>query len=188
MPEIVLVGNGRSLLSREGLGPAIDAFDRVVRFNNFQTEGFETFVGARTDWWARNETPDVAPRKEAFERIILRPRMECADAYAATAQDVQKTVGDTPLDLIPRDLYLDLRERYGYRGAPFTGTLVVAHLLQSHPRVHLCGFDGLEGAEDDLRHYYSEGNVVGDWHTYHEHRLDARYPHHRAAAGRVAYH
>ena len=44
MTSIVLVGNGPSLLKRE-IGSDIDSFDKVVRFINFETQGFEKHVG-----------------------------------------------------------------------------------------------------------------------------------------------
>ena len=44
---IVLVGNAPSLLLRPGLGAIIDAFETVVRFNNFVTVGYESFAGTK---------------------------------------------------------------------------------------------------------------------------------------------
>lgn len=48
--RIILVGNSPNLLGT-GKGPAIDAFDRVIRLNDFSTAGFEADVGGRTDLW-----------------------------------------------------------------------------------------------------------------------------------------
>ena len=193
IPEtsVVLVGNGRSLLERPGLGRSIDGFGRAVRFNDFQAVGFEPFVGARTDWWARNELPSPRSRSERFERILVRPRMETEESYARSANEarleLQATHPGVPVEWIERDVYVELQAAYGFRNPPFTGTLVVAHLLRRIDRLHLCGFDGLSGGEEALRHYYSEGNVVGDWDAYHEHELDARYLRERADEGRIVF-
>jgi hypothetical protein len=48
-PRILVVGNGPSALEGEARGEAIDKFDEVVRFNNFQTKvaGMEKFVGTK---------------------------------------------------------------------------------------------------------------------------------------------
>ncbi len=70
--RVLLVGNGRSLLDRRGLGTLIDSYPIVVRFNNFVTTGFEAFVGQKTNWWARAENPDILPRTEPLQRILLR--------------------------------------------------------------------------------------------------------------------
>eukprot|EP00899_Mesostigma_viride_P021246 jgi/Mesvir1/29122/Mv18425-RA.1 len=45
--DVVLVGNGGSLVDRP-LGPDIDRFPEVMRFNNVKTRGFEPMVGTRT--------------------------------------------------------------------------------------------------------------------------------------------
>jgi len=49
-PRVLVVGNGPSALEGEPMGDQIDAFDEVVRFNNFQTKvaGMEKFVGTKT--------------------------------------------------------------------------------------------------------------------------------------------
>lgn len=49
-PRVLVVGNGPSALEGEPRGAAIDKFDEVVRFNNFQTKtaGMEKFVGTKT--------------------------------------------------------------------------------------------------------------------------------------------
>lgn len=40
-PNIVILGNGPSLVSEPPCGEMIDAMDEVVRFNNFQTKKHE---------------------------------------------------------------------------------------------------------------------------------------------------
>lgn len=48
--RVIIVGNGPSALEGEELGHKIDAFDEVVRFNNFQTKtgALHKFVGSKT--------------------------------------------------------------------------------------------------------------------------------------------
>ena len=52
MKEILLIGNGPSCLNNE-YGELIDSHDIVVRFNNFETESFEKFVGKKTNYWVK---------------------------------------------------------------------------------------------------------------------------------------
>jgi hypothetical protein len=47
---IILVGNGPSVMTKKH-GALIDSFERVVRFNIFQIEGYEEYVGTRIDTW-----------------------------------------------------------------------------------------------------------------------------------------
>ena len=51
MGETVLVGNGAALLGSD-LGPAIDAHERIVRFNRYHLLGHERDVGSRVTVWA----------------------------------------------------------------------------------------------------------------------------------------
>lgn len=48
--RVIVIGNGPSAVAGEPLGGAIDQFDEVVRFNNFQTKctGQSEFVGNKT--------------------------------------------------------------------------------------------------------------------------------------------
>ncbi|MBC7806847.1 MAG: glycosyltransferase family 29 protein [Akkermansiaceae bacterium] len=189
MPSrIVLVGNARSLLTRDGLGNTIDAFPIVIRFNNFVTAGYEGHVGSKTDWWARNETDEVERRPGPFEKIILRLQGEQEATYSAgeaLLPQLRLQHPGTPIDIIPRRIFTDLIEAYHFRNAPLTGTLVIAHLLREYERVCICGFDNLVGTPETLRHYYSEGNVIGDWTTFHEPDKEAVYLTELIRQGRV---
>mmetsp|Transcript_26606 Transcript_26606/g.32281 ORF Transcript_26606/g.32281 Transcript_26606/m.32281 type:complete len:353 (+) Transcript_26606:210-1268(+) len=73
--SIVVVGNGMSLIG-SGLGPAIDKFDEVARFNFYQTQGYEGDVGTKTSIWvlAQIKDPKDTPndgRKETVKKIIV---------------------------------------------------------------------------------------------------------------------
>jgi len=67
--KVILVGNGTSVLDSKR-GHTIDSFDIVVRFNDFRIEGFEEYVGERTNIWF---TCGDAHLEEAnkFNRVIL---------------------------------------------------------------------------------------------------------------------
>lgn len=188
-PGILLVGNGRSLADRSGQGVIIDSFAVVVRFNNFVTAGFEGYVGSKTDWWARAENDDVAPRSEHFSRILLRLQGEDAAMYQMVGErlvpELERQHPRTPIEVIPRSVFTELITEYGFANAPLTGTLVVAHLLKTYPRVHVCGFDNLSGTSETLRHYFSDENVIGEWTTYHEPNKEAAYLSDLIRAGRI---
>jgi hypothetical protein len=49
MKRIVLVGNGCGVLEKEK-GNEIDAFDGVIRLGTYKIEGFEKYVGEKTDF------------------------------------------------------------------------------------------------------------------------------------------
>ncbi len=187
--DIILVGNAPSLLSRPGLGVAIDAFAAVVRFNNFETVGYETFAGAKTNWWARAENADILPRTEPIDRILLRLQGEREDTFregeATLAPTLRRDYPDATVEIIPRRVFTALADAYGFANAPLTGTLVAAYLLETHARIAVCGFDNLAGKPESLRHYFSTENTIDGWEVYHEPDKNAAYLRQKVDAGRI---
>ena len=69
--KIILIGNGQSVCDKR-LGPIIDSFETVVRFNNFQIEDFEEFTGRKTTIWVRNDNLESVPdRNGKFKEVLL---------------------------------------------------------------------------------------------------------------------
>lgn len=68
--RIVVVGNGPSVLNTK-YGDLIDSFGSVVRFNNFVTEGYEEYVGRRTDILCRRSCDDVKLYDHETLRSVL---------------------------------------------------------------------------------------------------------------------
>jgi hypothetical protein len=56
--KVVLVGNSKSVLEQP-MGSQIDQFDIVVRFNNFEINGYQEYVGRKTDIVCRRSCDDV---------------------------------------------------------------------------------------------------------------------------------
>lgn len=186
--DIILVGNGRSLMGR-GIGATIDAFKTVVRFNNFLTAGFEEHVGTRTDWWARNEVDETFPRPEVFSKILLRLKGEEFEAFqkgcAEVYPDLKARYPKTPIEIVPLSVYGELMCAAGFEHSPLTGTVVASHLLRKHARVHVCGFDNLSGAAENLRHYYSDTATIGESEDWHETDKESAYMNDLIRAGKV---
>ena len=67
-PHVVIVGSGPTLLGA-GLGAKIDAVDIVIRFNRFETVGFEADVGTRTDIWFGYMEPH--PQIGTFKQVLF---------------------------------------------------------------------------------------------------------------------
>ena len=49
MKKIILIGNGCEVLEKER-GKEVDSFDCVIRLGTYKTEGFEKYVGIKTDY------------------------------------------------------------------------------------------------------------------------------------------
>lgn len=66
--KILLIGNGPSATNQK-LGKEIDEFPIVVRFNSYRTEGYEEYVGSKTDIWI---TTDIFPAwHKEYKEVVL---------------------------------------------------------------------------------------------------------------------
>lgn len=69
--SIAIVGNSPSALGLNK-GKEIDAHDIVIRFNNYQTSGFEKDYGEKTDIWARGSGgDDVIKRRDNKYKLVI---------------------------------------------------------------------------------------------------------------------
>lgn len=56
--KIILISNSSDVLNHR-VGNQIDAFDKVVRFNKFETKDYKEYVGEKTDWVCYRACDDV---------------------------------------------------------------------------------------------------------------------------------
>ena len=68
--NIILVGNGPSALSKK-VGKYIDKIPIVVRFNSFRLEGYEEYVGTKTDIWLTTDVFPAWQKKIYFQRSLF---------------------------------------------------------------------------------------------------------------------
>ena len=59
--DIIVVGNASTCLNKK-LSKLIDSYHKVVRLNNFKTDGYEDFVGRKTDVWIHSANKDILMR------------------------------------------------------------------------------------------------------------------------------
>jgi hypothetical protein len=171
--DVLLVGNGPSLLEQH-LGPRIDAFTHIVRFNGFELNGFETHVGTRTTIWSRwYALPTIKPMKE-LDRIWLnmpvheRTEDKLAKAMALVAPWAEK------VDIIPTlDVAVEVqRELFGGPHPsrwPSSGLLAIVHALSLGCDVTLAGFDSWS---KEPFHYYGHHDRSN---THHVAELEREY-------------
>jgi len=144
---IVLVGSGTSLRD-SNLGRIIDTFDNVVRFNEYQTEGYDQDVGSRITHWVRNDLVSNAARIGQNETLVAVPSFKRGTTlnYPVTGAEHQ----------IPWDLEDSIRKLTGdWKDQwPSSGLLALAYFLRQFPHVHVAGFDGMRPDESQQFHYY----------------------------------
>jgi hypothetical protein len=69
--RIIIVGNS-SIVLQNKLGANIDQFKYIVRFNNFNTEGYEEYVGKNNFYWGCSLSPAIKKRDtNIFEKSII---------------------------------------------------------------------------------------------------------------------
>lgn len=187
--SVVLVGNGPSVLLRGEMGPIIDGFDAVVRFNRYAVAGYEKKLGSKTTLWATFGL-GITPQDES-----QRP-----DRVIYTFGDTAKKLGLPAKEAygISRRYFWSLAARLkavSTRDAeskkvvrPSSGFLVCMWLLEKHkvPLIHLFGFDHFRKEESKKHHYWMKHDIKGR-PKEHDGDAEAEMLRELSNAGRIQY-
>lgn len=167
--SVLIVGNGTSLLDKER-GLEIDRYDKVVRFNNYDTRKFKSYVGERTDIWFN--VVDFANKenewrmREKYEKIFIHSWQpdELKDSLFLSFRDFYKTKLDKEnlVEKLPHSIMSELCLYHGDFSYRFfsTGLLAIWLLLKMHKSVDIVGFDWWH-RED---HHYNDKAARGSLH------------------------
>ena len=68
--EILIIGNGRSVLERS-LGTRIDDFSTIGRINNFSINNFSEFIGNKTNIWFNGANQHLKKQKSVPNEVIV---------------------------------------------------------------------------------------------------------------------
>lgn len=68
--RVAIVGNGPQEIGK-GRGKEIDSYDIIVRFNNFNLDGFEEDYGSKTDVWCKNGNIHLNGEKRIVNNMIF---------------------------------------------------------------------------------------------------------------------
>jgi hypothetical protein len=142
---VLLVGNGKS----KNKGTLIDSYDFVIRFNDFQIEGYESDVGSKVDAvsfhcsdFTFKHTSYMLP---TFEKYVNK-------VHLFTTSDFCGNSKREILHLQPSTRLLSVSHRYMQRdgGRLSSGCQLALNLtLFFNKNVHMIGFDGYKTG-----HYY----------------------------------
>jgi len=130
----LLVGNGSSVLDYQ-LGPVIDSFDTVCRFNEFEITGYEQHVGTKTDIWFRNTSNRLRWRDpDQFKQVILQ-----TTEYPGMGALLYLF---NRFDSVSPETIAEIRKYVPNRGANLsTGIQAIAHMIRQAGKVYVMGFD-----------------------------------------------
>jgi hypothetical protein len=175
LPSVLLVGNGPVILN-EGTrhGSLIDAFNgKVVRFNNYVTNDYTSYVGTRTDWWCTAEAFS-AHLGDTYERVI------CSAYYGS-----QGSAAFTSLvSAFPSaERIAAAHQSTGYPH-PSTGAMLVRMLLAEGRDVWLTGFDHFIGPR---YHYWRTAEQESTHVPLHQYGYEAAYFYDLTQRGLIRY-
>jgi hypothetical protein len=154
--SVLLVGNGPSVLEAE-LGQVVDAFDEVIRFNEYRTQGFERHCGSKTTIWStygKDKRPgDENPKPD-----------KCVFIHGERGQP---TLSEPELWRLPISFYWSLRERLVAASTwteeaktkliPSSGLTLAVWCLEmlEVEKLHFMGLDHFSKLKTGQHHYFS---------------------------------
>ena len=182
--QICIVGNGPSALKNKR-GKMIDSCDRVIRINDFVLEGYEEFIGSKTDVWftglgTQQLKREQAPCKRLFYythkrqndvEALLSEKLERYNdlsVHAIKGQRYERHVydqdGNKRVEANTWSCYTpnSIRNNYGLRSLPSTGFAAVAMAVENKAQkelydqeIVLTVFDAKTTGQDELSHYFN---------------------------------
>jgi len=157
----LLIGNGPSVLDQE-LGSVIDDFDGlVVRFNDYRTEGWERYVGSRTDvWWTTVFYPHPKKLETKYHEAYFvtneaDQRLDDYNSLKSHLSDIKWIVNREVIDRLGAQF-----ENLAFDKAFSTGAICAASLVSQGHEVWLYGFDSFD--PEALHHYYFTPGTAND--------------------------
>jgi len=144
---ILLVGNGKMDNQRE----FIDSYEFVIRFNDFQIEGYESDVGTKVDAISFHCSDFTFPHTKYmlpnFHKYVNKTQLfTTSDFYGNSKREI--------LHVQPKTKLFNVSHKYidGNGGRLSSGATLALNLsLFFNKNVHLIGFDG-----NKTGHYYDQ--------------------------------
>jgi hypothetical protein len=158
---MILVGNGHSALSKLA-GKQIDSFDTVVRFSWFWVDGYEQYVGSKTDIWATTIYCSQRLRENNFQQVIAHSwqwNPEKCKTFAKLNEydlNLRKTTSVLIDEMCD---FAGLDKRYCFS----TGAIISWLLLKETQELTLYGFDWTTQLQFK-KHHYGDQQVAGSLH------------------------
>ena len=171
--KVLLIGNGGSILEHEA-GNIIDTFDgKVVRFNNFQTEGFEKNAGTRTNivinvWCGEKMTKEALMRDKPNLSLFV-PGKKAINRMRRKMFRVHKE-GIIQFTFSPEDT-IELEKKIRFSPAS-TGALACQRFLDFGYEVTIHGFDYLNPKKK--HHYFNNDRSLAEHKPDREKRYFTR--------------
>ncbi len=153
MSQILLVGNGSSILDNE-IGYTIDQFPLVCRFNAFKTTGYEKYTGVKTNIWVTCLIDEVIKFEHKKYSKLYFPL--CQKRFL----DLVKIIPNA--ECFPPDIYIKATQiNPGHSFYPSSGLMATLFFIGLNFDVTIHGFDFFQ----KRKHHYCDNEEVGPNHV-----------------------
>lgn len=167
--SVAVVGSSGNLLNREA-GEEIDSHDIVIRFNQARVEGYEKYVGSRTDIRILNthtflgktgndrfpkNDPQFTTKLENQLLIVNRP---------VPYESIKERSPKCEVQFISDKFWHHCRSVLENKKDPSVGFLGVFLASHSSTNVNVYGFD--QNNSTDKKHYWEDVRAMGTHHDF----------------------
>ena len=186
MSKVVIVANAK-IKEDKKIGNDINNFDKVIRMNRFETDGFEEYLGSKTDIWCINRKillqktntyygfynkrwesyKDKYPTLEKCVMMTYCHEIDEADGLRreriVTENDIHVANTHDVMNEL-RQRWIDIYNNDGFH-KPGTGITTILYYIKKYGNIHLHNFDwgktshywGVKGPEDIPSQHHTWG-------------------------------
>lgn len=144
--KIILIGNSPSVLSKKN-GHIIDKFDIVVRLNDFKTNGYEQYVGSKTDILITNGNIN----REYKNLSEIKTVFVCCRSFKRSFQGIKNYIPDFVIHETD-NIFHSFNNRSTLEKCPTTGLYACVFLFKKYGIIQTYGLNGLFSPS----HYYND--------------------------------
>lgn len=173
--KIVIIGNSPSITNSK-MGNEIDRFDIVIRLNNYVINGFEEYIGKKTDYvfvtfatkynkelMQINKSKIYLFAAEHYNNMnFLKTRMNRTDAIQINPYDV---------NILPEYYFSLLNRKVGLLGNERCSIGLIAINWAIRNFINTCdiytyGIDFFKGSTNVINHYFNHITPVDNFHNF----------------------
>jgi len=150
--KILIIANGPSILKQK-FGTEINKFHEVARINNYQTKGFDEYVGSKTTIWFNGGNQNLKKNIFPHKKVIIFIPYEILDRKE---EKIKKKLS-IRLGMNPNDYTVIKKEKMKHYEnksnikRPTTGFNSILWAIENYKNVIIHGFDFFQ---DGKEHYY----------------------------------
>lgn len=165
--SIAVVGSSGHLLERE-YGKDIDAHDVIIRFNQARVEGFEKYVGSRTDLRIVNthvfRGTTGAKNYSKYDKNFISKLNPQHILVSRPVGDIKKISPNNEVSIVSDKFYNHCVELLNNGKEPSVGFLGVILAVEFSDDVSVYGFD--QNRDLKKKHYWEKVSVIGNHHKF----------------------